>query len=130
MKGVKMKTLLRIITITLFFFLILNVSSFAQKAATITGEIVDLKTFVVDKIKPNSSAGLEVTKEGFMRGGTFALVEKKTNKIVILIPSANNPNLYSVLEPYLGMQVFIKGQQYSSGGVRLLTVDDIGKSLK
>ncbi len=125
-----MKSFLRVLSVTLFFFLILNNSSFAQKAVTVTGEIVDLKTFVVDKIKPNSSAGLEVTKEGFMKGGTFALVEKKTNKIVILIPSSNNPNLYSALEPYFGMQVFIKGQQYSSGGVRLLTVDDIGKSLK
>jgi hypothetical protein len=114
----------------LFFALIISSNIFAQKSVTVTGEIVELKTFVVDKIKPNSSAGLEVTKEGLMKGGTFALLENKTNKIVILIPSATNRNLYSALEPYLGMRVFIKGQQYTSGGVRLLSVEDIGKSLK
>ncbi|MCS7054034.1 MAG: hypothetical protein NZM09_09930 [Ignavibacterium sp.] len=121
-----MKLLLSIVSI----LFIMNSASFAQKAATLTGEIIELKTFVVDKIKPNSPAGLEVTKEGLMKGGTFALLESKSNKIVILIPSAVNRNLYSVLEPYLGMQVFIKGQQYSNGGVRLLSVEDIGKSLK
>lgn len=114
----------------LVFALLISSNIFAQKSVTVTGEIVELKTFVVDKVKPNSPAGIEVTKEGLMKGGTFALLENRTNKIVILIPSATNRNLYSVLEPYLGMRVFIKGQQYTSGGVRLLTVDDIGKSLK
>lgn len=125
MKSV-MKMFLLIVSITLFF----NTYIFGQKSVTITGEIVELKTFVVDKIKPNSPAGIEVTKEGLMQGGTFALVERKTNKVVILIPSVVNRNLYGVLEPYLGIQVFIKGQQYSSGGVRVLTVEDIGKSVK
>lgn len=123
-----MKSVVKVLTITLFLFF--SNISFAQKAATVTGEIIDLKTFVVDKIKPNSPSGIEVTKEGFMQGGTFALLESKTNKIVILIPSPTNRNLYGVLEPYLGMKVFIKGQQYTTGGIRVLSVDDIGKSLK
>jgi hypothetical protein len=121
---------MKAVSLVLFITLVFSTNLFGQKSVTVTGEIVELKTFVVDKIKPNSPSGIEVTKEGLMKGGTFALVEKKTNKVVILIPSAVNKNLYGVLEPYLGMQVFIKGQQYSTGGVRVLTVDDIGKSLK
>lgn len=119
-----------VISVIALITLVFSSNLFGQKSVTVTGEIVELKTYMVDKIKPTSPAGIEVTKEGLMQGGTFALVERKTNKVVILIPSVVNKNLYGVLEPYLGTQVFIKGQQYSTGGIRVLTVDDIGKSLK
>ncbi|GEM_PF-4504628 len=125
-----MNSAIKFVSFIIFLTIIFNSNLFGQKSVTLVGEIVELKTYMVDKIKPNSPAGIEVTKEGLMVGGTFALVEKKTNKVVILIPSAVNKNLYGVLEPYLGTQVFIKGQQYSSGGIRVLTVDDVGKSLK
>jgi hypothetical protein len=117
---------------SVLFILVLffSINVFAQKAATLTGEIIDLKSYVVDKVRANSPTGIELTTEAFKEGGYFALLERKTNKIVILIPSAVNRHLYGVLQPYLGMQVFIKGKQYSSGGVRLLAVEDIGKSLK
>lgn len=125
-----MKSGIKIILFVLLFTFVYNTNLFAQKTTTVIGEIVELKTFVVDKIKPTSTAGLEVTKENLKQGGTFALLENKTNKIVILIPSNTNKNLFEALDPYLGMKVFVKGQQYSSGGLRILTVDDIGKSLK
>lgn len=125
-----MKSLAKIFSLLLFVSIVLSSNIFAQKSVTVRGQIVELKTFVVDKIKPDSPAGLEVTKQAFMQGGTFAFVENKTNKIFVLIPSTTDKNLYSVLEPYFGMNVFIKGKRYSTGGVVLLTVDDIGKSLK
>ncbi len=125
-----MKSLMKFVSLVVFITLVFNINLFGQKSVTVTGELVELKTFVVDKIKPNSPAGIEVTKEAFKKGGSFALVEKKSNKIILLVPSSNNINLLETLEPYLGMMVFIKGLQYSAGGVRVLTVDDIGKSLK
>lgn len=125
-----MKSLIKLVSLVVFITIVFNINLFGQKSVTVIGELVELKTFVVDKIKPNSPAGIEVTKEAFKKGGSFALVEKKSNKIILLVPSSNNINLLETLEPYLGMLVFIKGLQYSVGGVRVLTVDDIGKSLK
>lgn len=111
-------------------FLIFTFDGLAQKKATLYGEIVELTTFVKDGIKPNNPAGKEITTENLNKGGTFALLEKGTGKIVLLTSSVPEYKLTEQLTPYLGITVFVKGNLYKKGGVRLLDVQDIGKYLK
>lgn len=109
---------------------LLNNSTVAQKKATVYGEIVELTTFVKDNIKPTTPAGTEITFDNFKKGGTFVLFEKATGKLVFLTGGLPDTKLEDQLKPYLGMSVFIKGAVYKKGGIRLITVEDIGKYLK
>lgn len=105
-------------------------STFAQKKVTVYGEIVELSTFVKDNIKPTTPAGTEITLDNFKKGGTFVLLEKGTRKFVFLTGGSPDTKLEDQLKPYLGISVFIKGAVYKKGGIRLISVDDIGKYLK
>lgn len=122
---------IKIFILSLAFLLVLfNNNSFSQKKATLYGEIIELTTFVKDGIKPNTTAGKEITTENLNKGGTFALLEKGTSKIVLLTSSVPEYKLSEQLIPYLGITVFLKGNIYKKGGIRLLDVEDVGKYLK
>ncbi|RCK71801.1 MAG: hypothetical protein IGBAC_0758 [Ignavibacteriae bacterium] len=124
-----MKKNIFILTLILIF-VFFTTEAIAQKKATLYGEIVELTTFVKDGIKPNSPAGKEITTENLNKGGTFVLLEKGTGKIVLLTSSVPEYKLTEQLTPYLGITVFVKGNLYKKGGIRLLDVQDVGKYLK
>ncbi len=124
-----MKAKIFILCLCLLLVLFSN-NSFSQKKTTIYGEIIELTTFIKDGIKPNSPAGKEITTENLNKGGTFALLEKGTAKIVLLTSSVPEYKLSEQLIPYLGETVFVKGNIYRKGGIRLLDVQDVGKYLK
>lgn len=118
------------LNILVLLLLILTNSIYAQRTVTVYGQLIELKSYVVDKIMPTSEAGKEIISSALKAGGTMALLERKTNKIVLLLPSEANKNLLEALEPYLGITIFIKGKVYNVGGVRVITVEDVGKYLK
>lgn len=123
-----MKTLKSLIIIGLAIILVAGIS-FSQKKTTVYGEVVELTSFVKDNIKPTSPAGKEISLENVKKGGSFVLLEKGTGKIVFLI-AGTQTKLDEQLAPYLGIKVFIKGAVYKKGGIRLISVEDIGKYLK
>lgn len=124
-----MKTKIFLI-IVLLATIIFSSETFSQKKTTLYGELIELTTFVKDGIKANSPAGQEITTANLKMGGTFALLEKGTGKIVLLTSSSPEYKLDEQLIPYLGITVYLKGGLYKKGGIRLLTVEDIGKYLK
>jgi len=110
--------------------LILVGSTFAQKKATIHGELVEVSSYVKEGIKPNTPAGKEIALENAKKGGAIALLEKATNRIYILAPSSNYDDFIQTLSAYMGTPSAVKGTVYKRSGITLLVVEDIGKSIK
>ena len=104
-------------------------SASAQKKATVHGEIVELMSYVKDGVKPISPAKKEVVMENFRKGGTLAIIDN-SNKLYLIATSPTDTAFAKNVTPYLGVKSFIKGPVYSRNGVRLIVLEDIGKSIK
>lgn len=107
-----------------------GMSSAQKKSVTAHGEIVELISYVKEAIKPTSPAGKEIAIDNVKKGGAFAMLEKGTNKIYLLTTGSQDTAFIQTISPYLGMKSFVKGKIYTRSGVRLIAVEDIGKSIK
>ena len=105
-------------------------SAGAQKKATIHGEIVELTSYIKDGMKPTSSSKKEVVLESVRKGGALAIVEKPSGKLYIIAASQSDTSFMKNVTPYLGVKSFVKGAVYSKGGIKIIILEDIGKSLK
>lgn len=122
--------IIRNIVIVAVIMLIPFSSGFAQKKATIHGEIVELMSYIKDGMKPNSPSKKEVVLESMKKGGSLAIIEKGTGKMYIIAPAANDTSFMQNVTPYIGVKSFVKGTTYSRSGMRMIILEDIGKSLK
>ncbi|MBA4311724.1 MAG: hypothetical protein C0417_03745 [Chlorobiaceae bacterium] len=104
-------------------------SSYAQKKVTVHGEIVEVTSFIKEGLKPTSPSKKEVIMDNLKKGGMLGIVDK-SNKLYLLVPNQTDTSFVKTVSPYLGIRSFVKGASYIRSGVRILTVDDIGKSLK
>ena len=102
----------------------------AQKKTTVHGEIVELMSYVKDGVKPTSPSKKEVLMENFKKGGALAIIDNASNKLYVIAPSATDTAFAKNVMPYLGLKSFVKGPVYSRGGVKIIILEDIGKSLK
>ncbi|MBI5020324.1 MAG: hypothetical protein HZB59_02715 [Ignavibacteriales bacterium] len=101
----------------------------AQKKVTVHGEVVEVTSFIKEGLKPTSPSKKEVILENLKKGGMFGIVNK-ANVLYLIVPSANDTAFVKNVSPYLGVKSFIKGTTYMRAGVRILMLEDIGKSLK
>ena len=122
--------IIRNIIIVAVIMLIPFSSGVAQKKATIHGEIVELMSYVKDGMKPNSPSKKEIVLESIKKGGSLAIIEKGTGKMYIIAPAAGDTSFMQNVTPYIGAKSFVKGTTYSRSGLRLIILEDIGKSLK
>jgi hypothetical protein len=104
-------------------------SIYSQKKVTIHGEVVEVTSFVKEGLKATSPSKKEVILDNLKKGGMFGIVDK-ANKLYLLIPNATDTSFVKTISPYLGIKSFVKGSSYMRSGIRIIVVDDIGKSLK
>jgi hypothetical protein len=121
---------IRIFIIIAVILLIPLTSGFAQKKATIHGEIVELMSYIKDGMKPNSPSKKEVVLENMKKGGPLAIIDKTNSRMYIIAPAANDTSFVKNVTPYIGAKSFVKGTTYIRNGVRMIILEDIGKSLK
>jgi hypothetical protein len=100
------------------------------KTATVHGELVEVTSYVKEGIKPSSVAGKEIAIANLGKGGALAMLEKGTNKLYFVGVDAKDSTSLPRLTGYLGSKIFVKGPVATRSGVRVITVVDIGKSLK
>jgi hypothetical protein len=100
------------------------------KATTVHGELVEVTSYVKEGIKPSSVAGKEIAMANLGKGGALAMLEKGTNKLYLVGVDAKDSTYLPRLTAYLGSKIFVKGPVVTRSGVRIITVVDIGKSLK
>jgi hypothetical protein len=124
-----MKTFIGILfAVTVFLY---ANDAFAQKKnVTVNGSLVELTSYVRDKIVPNPGAATEIAMENLRKGSSLAIVESRTMKLYILAPVAGDTAFVASMSAYFGTPAFVKGTLYSRGGINLLVVSDIGKSIK
>jgi len=102
----------------------------AQKSSTVHGDIVEITSYLKEAIIPNSPAGKEIAIENVKHGGAFALLEKGTKRLYLISPKENDTTFVQTVGPFLGVKSFIKGKVFSRSGLRLIMMEDIGKSIK
>ena len=119
------------ITIIVFAFVFCSMLLHAQgKITTVHGELVELTSFVKDGIKPTSVAGKEIATRSLGKGGALAILEKGTARLYVVAPASGDSTFLPRVTAYLGAKTFIKGHVTTRNGIRVITVEDIGKSLK
>lgn len=100
------------------------------KSTTVHGQLVEVTSYVKDGIKPSSAAGKEIAMANLGKGGVLAMLENKTNRLYLIAPDLKDSTFMPRLAAYLGSKVFVKGPVVMRSSVRVITVKDIGKSLK
>jgi hypothetical protein len=101
----------------------------AQKRATVHGQIVELISYLRDGLKPTSPSKKEVAMGNFKKGGALAIIDN-SNKLYLIVPGSADTSFVKNVTPYLGVKSFVKGPVFTRSGVRLIVLEDIGKSLK
>jgi hypothetical protein len=101
-----------------------------SKKSVVHGEIVELTSYVKEGIKPTSVAGREIALANIGNGGAFAMLEKGTNKLYIIAAGPNDTTYLARVKGYLGTKAFVGGPVATRSGIRVITVEEIGKSLK
>jgi hypothetical protein len=101
-----------------------------RKKVTVHGQLVEVMSYVKDGIKPTSPARKEIMMENVRKGSTLAILERGSAKLYLLSPMPADTAFVQALTGYIGITTFVKGPVYKRGGVNLLVVEDIGKSLK
>ena len=100
------------------------------KLTTVHGQLVETTSYLKDGIRPSSAAGKEIALANLGKGGALAMLENKTNRLYIIAAVVADSTYMPRLTSYLGAKVFVKGPVVLRSGVRIITVKDIGKSLK
>jgi hypothetical protein len=101
----------------------------AQKKVTVHGQIVELSSYVQEGIVPSSPNKRDIAMRSLSNGGSLAIVENKTSKLYLLVSAVSDTSFLQQTGQYLGVPAFVKGTLKTRGGVRLVVVEDIGKSL-
>jgi hypothetical protein len=73
---------------------------------------------------------LAVAKADVKGGYPLGILERNRGRIYLVRLESGEENAASKLMGYAGIKIFAKGQVTRRGGVRLLTLSDIGKSVR
>lgn len=106
-------------------FLVLASSAYAQKAGTVTGDIVDVISFVA-----TGKQDVEGARRSASAGNPLGLYDSNANKLYLIGLPEIGASANDRLVPYLGVRVFVKGKVYTKKGTNLILMSDIGKSIK
>jgi hypothetical protein len=123
-----MKSIIRVLIVASITLLVSEFSS-AQSKATVHGQLVELGSYVREGIIPSSPGKRDIAMASLKSYGILALVENKTSKVFVLSPASGDTAFVANMTPYLGTTMFVKGSVKTRGGIRLLAVEDMGKSL-
>ena len=112
--------------------LVITSLAFSQKkkTSTIIGDIVDIKSYVMYKIIPNTPDLKSTVEANIASGYPLGIVQSKTGTIYLVVTENQQENANARLKDYLGMHVYVKGQIYQKGKIQLIVLSDIGKSIK
>lgn len=123
------KNQIRYFIIFIIIFVIGSGVTFGQKKVTVHGNIVEITSYVKEGLQPTSPSKKEVVIDNLKKGGMFGIVDK-ANKLYLIVPNNMDTTYIQTVSPYFGIKSFVKGQLYTRGGVRVIVLEDIGKSLK
>ncbi len=101
-----------------------------KKQSTITGEVIDIVSYMSSGMKPNNEDRKAVAEASVKAGNPLGILEKGTGKIYIIAMQQTGTSPAETLRPYFGLKIFATGKIYKKGGLQLFLLTDIGKSVK
>jgi hypothetical protein len=102
----------------------------SKKESTIIGEVVDIKSYVAYGMKADNADRKAADEASMGAGNPLGILEKSTGKIYLVVMAQQSENANQRLKDYLGLRVYAKGIVHKKGGVQLLVLSDIGKTIK
>ena len=102
----------------------------AKKPSKIVGEVIDVVTYVTNGMKPNNADRKALAESNAKVGNPLGILEKGTGKIYIIGKGQQGEDMVARLVPYFGLKIFAVGKVFKRGGINLLMLSDIGKSVK
>jgi len=122
------KRLLVLLLIILFASLNSMVAQTGE--VTITGEIVDLVSYMASGVKPDSPQNLEIIQGSARGGNPLGILEDGSGRLYVVTMKQANTGSNQTLLPWLGSRITAKGKVYSKGSTSVLVVTTIGKGAK
>ena len=101
----------------------------AADDVTIKGEVVDLVSYMVSGVKPDSPQGIEIVKASSGSGNPLGILETGTGKVYIVTMKKANMGSNKTLSAWIGSKITVKGQVFTKGGSQVLILTTIGKSM-
>jgi hypothetical protein len=114
-----------ILGVLVSFLMVLNMvlSAYAAETVTVKGEVIDTYCYALMGAKGEShrQCAIDCVKAGIPAG----LLEDKTGKVYVLLPSKDKTGLPKGVIDKMGRMVSITGKVYTSGGSNFLTIESI-----
>ncbi len=101
-------------------------SAQTKKAKTITGDLVDLVTFVTTAGKEN----VDMIQKSAKAGNPLGLYDTKAKKLYLIGSTDIGKSVTETVLPYVGVRVFVTGKVYTKAGMNIILLSQIGKSIK
>jgi hypothetical protein len=120
----------KLILVLLISFVWLSSISGQTNEVTITGEVVDLVSYMTSGVKANTPAGIEIVNAGAKAGNPLGILEEKTGRLYVVTSKQASTGANQSLIPWIGTRVTVKGKVYSKGGARVLVLTTIGKAMQ
>ncbi len=113
------------------FLIVLGGSLCAQtKNATVTGEVVDIVSYMTAGTTASSPGGKEMIEASARGGNPLGILESGTGKLYVVTMKQANTGANETLLPWVGMKVAAKGDIYTKNSSQVLVLSVIGKSIK
>lgn len=124
--------MIRYIVVLITCSVVVTATVFGQttkKESTVIGDVIDIKSYVAYGMKADTPDRKNMAESSMNAGNPLGILEKSSGKIYIVV-MPQNENANAKLKDYLGLHVYVKGVVYKKAGIQLITMSDIGKSIK
>jgi hypothetical protein len=117
------KTIILSILASLFMVISAVLPTYAAETVTVKGEVIDTYCYALMGAKGEShrQCAIDCVKAGIPAG----LLEEKTGKVYVLLPSKDKIGLPKGVMDKMGRMATVTGKAYTTGGSNFLTVESI-----
>jgi hypothetical protein len=107
-----------------------SVASAQTGTVTITGEVVDVVSYMVSGVKADSPQNIEIIQNSARGGNPLGILDAATGRLYVVTMKQSNTAANQNLLPWIGMKISAKGEVYSKGSARVLVLTTVGKALR
>ena len=97
---------------------------------TISGEIVDLVSYMASGVKADSPGNMEIVQASAKGGNPLGVLEDGSGRLYVVTMKQANTGPNQSLLPWVGSRIVAKGKVYSKGSTSVLVLTTIGKAAK
>ena len=96
-----------------------------MKEATVTGEVIDTKCYLTGMMGGSGEEHKQCAIDCIKGGLPVGVLEKKTNKVYVVVPKAGTKSANEELVQYAAQSVKLTGTVAEKGGQKLLVYSSV-----